>query len=185
MKKTLLGIAVLGAVVGTVAYKIKKEQLEKELLDKELDMLAKKEEPTSQEEVRNDGVEERAFEAEESDDVEQEILDEELKKTLTEQSDAFIDDLKEHEDDISKERPIQHRIDFTNTSDMEAFKQKVIEKGYVVTSGDHPLQLCVLHIDAINRGELLAIVYYLANQARKYRGTYQGWQSRKALRENS
>ena len=93
----------------------------------------------------------------------------------------MIEELDESNDIFEDERPIQHTIDFKSIEDMEAYKAVVIEKGYVVTRGENPYQLSVLHIAPINKSELLVNVYYLANQAIKHNGSYQGWQSRKVL----
>lgn len=169
MKKKLFAIAILGAVAGTVAYKLKKESEDKKLLDQKLDLL---------------GMEEKDHSEEEKKETENPVMDEindDLKKLLDEHSDAVIHQLSESEDALDEERPIQHFVDFKSEKDLEAFKSVVIEKGYVVTRGENPLQLSVLHIAPISRSELLVNVYYLANQAIKHNGVYQGWQSRKVF----
>lgn len=170
MKKTVTALVVLAGIAAAVAYKLKKD--EKDLLDQKLEMLSSSDplhEETSQPEEK---------EVEETHENE---MNDEVKKQLELQSDEVIDKLKNEDDQVDEERPIQHFIDFKNQEDLEGFKAKVIEKGYVVTQGENDLQLSVLHIAPIKRAELLANVYYLANQAYKYHGTYQGWQSRKVL----
>lgn len=183
MKKTLTAIVVLGAIAGAVAYKLKKENEEKKYLDHELDMLAGEDEAEDEEEGNVEcgcDVEEDAQPQTNENPMTDEI-NQELKAQLEQKSDSVISQLAEEDDHLEEERPIQHFVDFTNEEDMEAFKNAVIEKGYVVTRGENPLQLSVLHIAPISRSELLVNVYYLANQAIKHHGTYQGWQSRKVL----
>lgn len=197
MKKGLTALVILGAIAGSVAYKLKKDQKEKELLDKELDMLSSDE---VDEEVKefdySDKCEHDSCKCEESCNCEEaceceekevninpftEGIDEDYKKQLDSNCDDMIEKLDEENDLFEEERPIQHMIDFKTLEDMEAFKAVVIEKGYVVTRGENPYQLSVLHIAPINRSELLVNVYYLANQAMKHNGVYQGWHSRKVL----
>jgi len=259
MKKGLLGLVVLGAIAGTVAYKLKKNQQEKELLDEELEILSGVETEENDEETQESSDEEseepdeivtEVFEeTEETDELEpEELFEDTEEETFEEQeeseetteedteveefeeeiyeydfSDKFEEIVEEIEDnsteeiiseeiienpfieeteddykiefesnDVIKEfdesidnfeveRPIQHTIDFKSVEDMETYKQVVIEKGYVVTRGENPYQLSVLHIAPSNKRELLVNVYYLANQAVKHNGSYQGWQSRKVL----
>lgn len=236
MKKGLLGLVVLGAIAGTVAYKLKKNQQEKELLDEELEILSgveteensetteesNKEESEEPDEIEtNESIEEvteTVEETAETEEVDEEIkeydfsdkfdeileeiednsfeeviseeiikipfienIDENYKKELESNVDEVIEELDESNDIFEDERPIQHTIDFKSVEDMEAYKAVVIEKGYVVTRGENPYQLSVLHIAPINKSELLVNVYYLANQAIKHNGSYQGWQSRKVL----
>lgn len=185
MKKTLTAIVVLGAIAGAVAYKLKKENEEKKYLDHELDMLAGEDE-TEDEDEGDIGCN---CETETGADIKPETnenpmtdeIDQNLKTQLEQQSDSVISQLADADDHLEEERPIQHFVDFKTEEDMEAFKHAVIEKGYVVTRGENPLQLSVLHIAPISRSELLVNVYYLANQAIKHNGIYQGWQSRKVL----
>ena len=187
MQKTLTALVILGGIAGAVAYKLKKEKEEKEYLDHELDMLAGEEKNEDDSENKNEegcSCEGEAHEENEEHECGNPMTDEidqELKAQLEEKSDSVIAQLAGEEDRLDEERPIQHFVDFKSEEDMEAFKAAVIEKGYVVTRGENPLQLSVLHIAPINRSELLVNVYYLANQAIKHNGTYQGWQSRKVL----
>lgn len=235
MKKGLVALVVLGAIAGTVAYKLKKNQKEKELLDEELEILSGVEVEETQEESEEgsedseeaelieqvfeekeeiETVEELIEETEEDEEITEydfsdkfdetleeiednsveEVISEEIienpfieeinddyKKELESNVDEAIEDLDEKNDIFEDERPIQHTIDFKSVEDMEAYKAVVIEKGYVVTRGENPYQLSVLHIAPINKSELLVNVYYLANQAIKHNGSYQGWQSRKVL----
>lgn len=228
MKKGLFALVVLGAIAGTVAYKLKKNQEEKESLDEELEILSAVEEETEETEESDEESEEpdeieelfeevasgetvdeefeevdeevrefdfsdkfdEVLEEIESHSVEEKISEEIVEETLNEEN---VDDYKiefdsnteevidENHDIFEDETPIQHTIDFKSFEDMDAYKVAVIEKGYVVTRGESPYQLSVLHIAPANKSELLVNVYYLANQAMKYNGSYQGWQSRKVL----
>lgn len=260
MKKGLLGLVVLGAIAGTVAYKLKKNQQEKELLDEELEILSgveteendeetqessdeeseepdeivtevfeeteepseKKpealfEEPEESEEEVFEELEETTEEHTEVEELDEEICEydfsdkleeivEEIENNSAEEiiseeiienpfieeteddykiefesNDEVIEEFDENIDNFEEERPIQHTIDFKSVEDMETYKHVVVEKGYVVTRGENPYQLSVLHIAPSNKRELLVNVYYLANQAVKHNGSYQGWQSRKVL----
>ena len=266
MKKGLFALVVLGAIAGTVAYKLKKNQEEKELLDEELEILSAVEEETEETEEENedesedpDEIEELFEEVETEESIEEETketdeevlefdfsdkfdevleeiennsIEENIPEEIVEEfieeeteemdeevcefdfSDKFeevLEEIENHsiEEDISKEiveenvedykidleldeepetnnifedeTPIQHTVDFKSIEDMNAYKAAVIEKGYVVTRGESPYQLSVLHIAPTNKSELLVNVYYLANQAMKHNGSYQGWQSRKVL----
>ena len=248
MKKGLLGLVVLGAIAGTVAYKLKKNQQEKELLDEELEILSgveveenteETQESSDEESKEPDEIEpeevleeleenfeedtavgkieeifEEDSEVEELDDeiteydfsdkfeeIVEEIEDNSTEEIISEEiienpfieineddykiefesNDDVIEEFDVNTDNFEDERPIQHTIDFKSVEDMETYKQVVIEKGYVVTRGENPYQLSVLHIAPNNKSELLVNVYYLANQAVKHNGSYQGWQSRKVL----
>ena len=252
MMKKFTAAVILGAIVGAVAYKIKKEVDDKKMLDKELEMLSGNEEcscecedecqcecsceekcecekeETIVDEMKEDihelveeakefvsevveeaqevveeikeAVEEKIEEIKENPIVEEAVekktafleesleeneitsdLNEEYKKELDENSDSMIHKLNSENDELKVERPIQHTIDFKSLDDVEAYKAVAIAKGYVVTKGENPYQLNVLHVAPINKSELLANVYYLANQAVKHNATYQGWQSRKVM----
>ncbi|MGN1343472.1 MAG: ribonuclease E inhibitor RraB [Traorella sp.] len=193
MLKKFTAAVVLGAIVGAVAYKLKKEYEDQKALEHEFDMLSEvendsqmtneTEENSKEDECSTEPKEESLNEStsEEEQNPVTDELNEDYKRILDEHSDSVILQLAIENDKLEEERPIQHFIDFKTEEDMEAFKEKVIEKGYVVTRGDNPNQLTVLHIAPINRSELLVNVYYLANQAIKHNGTYQGWQSRKVL----
>lgn len=245
MIKKFTAAVVLGAIVGAVAYKIKKEVDDKKMLEKELEMLSGneececcKEECTCEQECEceeectcscekeetfvdevsevieegkeivsevveevkevveevKEAVEEKIEEAkevvEESAQKKTAFLDESLeekqitndyKQELDDNSDKIIYQLSSENDELQKERPIQHTIDFKSLDDLETYKEIVIEKGYVATKGENQYQLYVYHIAPVNKSELLVNVYYLANLAVKNNATYQGWQSRKVM----
>lgn len=81
-------------------------------------------------------------------------------------------DVHEHE------RPVQHMVSFHNKEDMEAFKSRVINKGFVITKGENEYDLVVLHISAIDEVKLINHILYIADQAYAFNGEYQGWQSK-------
>lgn len=93
-------------------------------------------------------------------------------------ADATIEDLEKDGDVHNHERPIQHRINFTNMEDLENFKNTVINKGFVITNGDEEFELMVLHITAINKEKLYDNMFYLADTAAMYHGVYEGWTSK-------
>lgn len=90
-------------------------------------------------------------------------------------ADAVIEELEKDGDVHNHERPVQHKINFSNMEDLENFKNTVINKGFVITNGDEEYQLMVLHITAINKEKLYENMFYLADTAAMYHGTYAGW----------
>lgn len=96
-------------------------------------------------------------------------------KTMTKEAIAALakdGDVHEHE------RPVQHMITFQNKENMESFKSNVINKGFVITKGEHEFDLVVLHISAIDETKLVSSILYLADQAYTFHGEYRGWQSK-------
>lgn len=93
-------------------------------------------------------------------------------------ADAVVEELEKDGDVHNHERPVQHRINFTNMEDMDNFKNTVINKGFVITNGDEEFQLMVLHITAINKEKLYDNMFYLADTAAMYHGVYLGWTSK-------
>lgn len=81
-------------------------------------------------------------------------------------------DVHEHE------RPVQHMVSFHNKEDLEGFKGKVINKGFVITKGEAEFDLVVLHISPIDEEKLVNNILYLADQAYAFHGEYRGWQSK-------
>ncbi len=78
----------------------------------------------------------------------------------------------------SHERPVQHMVSFHNKEDMESFKNRVINKGFVITKGEAECDLIVLHISSIDEEKLVSHILYLADQAYAFNGEYRGWQSK-------
>lgn len=81
-------------------------------------------------------------------------------------------DVHEHE------RPVQHMVTFRASADLDAFKNKVINKGFVITKGEGDMDLVVLHISPIDNVKLLSNILYLADQTYANNGVYKGWQSK-------
>lgn len=81
-------------------------------------------------------------------------------------------DVHEHE------RPVQHMVSFKAKEDLEMFKSKVINRGFVITKGEAEFDLVVLHISMIDEEKLVSNILYLADQAYAYNGEYRGWQSK-------
>lgn len=94
------------------------------------------------------------------------------------QADAEIEELEKEGDVHNHERPVQHKVNFTNMEDLEAFKNTVINKGFVITNGEEAFQVMVLHITAINKEKLYENMFYLADTAAACHGTYLGWKSK-------
>lgn len=86
-------------------------------------------------------------------------------------------ELREGGDSCETERPIQHYVSFDAQDDMETFKNKVINRGFVVTQGEQDLQLVVLHISSAEHAKLVSTVLYLADEAYANHGVYEGWNS--------
>ena len=89
-----------------------------------------------------------------------------------------IDALAKDGDVHAHERPVQHMVSFSNKEDMESFKSRVINKGFVITKGEDEYDLIVLHISSIDEVKLVNHILYLADQAYAFNGEYRGWQSK-------
>lgn len=89
-----------------------------------------------------------------------------------------IEALAKDGDVHAHERPVQHMVSFRNKEDMESFKSRVINKGFVITKGEDEYDLIVLHISSIDEVKLVNHILYLADQAYAFNGEYRGWQSK-------
>lgn len=89
-----------------------------------------------------------------------------------------IEALAKDGDVHAHERPVQHMVSFRNKEDMESFKSRVINKGFVITKGEDEFDLIVLHISSIDEVKLVNHILYLADQAYAFNGEYRGWQSK-------
>lgn len=168
MKKTLGLLAVIGAAAAVVAYKMKKEETEKEI--KELD--------DGERILRT--VEEQGFEP-----IDYETKPEPFsakafphlnEKDIIDITNASEAEFKKIDGiDVNDERPIQHSIQFEKDMDMEEFKNIVIGEGYVVTSGEAENELLVLHISKMDQDDVSSKVFYLADLAKAHNGIYKGW----------
>ena len=97
---------------------------------------------------------------------------------LKEQAKKLMDDMLQEGDVHENERPVQHRVVFKTAEDMDAFKNEVINKGFVITRGDEDLELIVLHITPIDDIKLMGNILYVAAEAKLHRGEYKGWSSK-------
>lgn len=193
MKKALPVLAALGAVAAFAIYKIKKEE-QKKIIDLDEGLLYDDESDAVEDFTNNvkencEAVKEEALVA--ANDIKAhaetaikefsqdfpELLKEEV-EDLKETIKSAICDLQEAGTVIEKERPIQHLVTFTNAEDLEAFKNAIINRGYVVSVGDEENTLNVLHICPLDIDKLAANVLYIANEARKHHGCYSGWFSK-------
>lgn len=240
MKKLLTLAVLVGGVAAAVAYKLKKQQEEKEMLEMEIDLLNKEIEEGHEEcqkenedgeggcccqeesctggneEINHEcccGHEEGSCEcqgeceqpeeiateetvgeecacAEEASNEPEECkcekdpqyphLDQNAKDEIEVMNQEMIDSLNAQGDRHEEERPIQHFVEFNNEEDLQKFKKVIVEKGYVVTRGENPTALSVLHIAPVDRSKLVTHIYYIANQAILHNGSYKGWKSRVA-----
>lgn len=98
--------------------------------------------------------------------------------SLLDKGKEMIQNLTELGDVHENERPVQHKVIFTSEEDMEAFKNEIINKGFVITKGEDELELIVLHISPIKEEKLFANFLYLADVAKANNGTYIGWESK-------
>lgn len=202
MKKFLTGAILLGGIAAAVAYKLKKDEEQKKMLELELDQLEDeiaegveeserehedaeennepKAEETQLEESKTEEDQPKPTEPTEEQKEENEFpfLDSDTRSEIDSISENVYQQLKVEGDQCDEERPIQHFVDFTSEEDLNAFRNAVVEKGYVVTSGENPLDITVLHIAPIDQTKLVSHIYYIANQALRYNGNYKGWKSR-------
>lgn len=161
MKKTLGLLAVVGAAAALVAYTMKKEERveEKKTLPNNDTM-----------EFEEDQMEVPASTA----SITYGNLTEEDTLHLNEICEQQFS-LLENDADARTERPLQHVIAFEQAEQLEAYKTKVIHDGYVVTAGENEKELVVLNIVKVDTEIILENVFYLANLAKEYNGTYVSW----------
>ena len=191
MKKTIPLLAVLGSAAAFAVYKLNQEE-KKKIMALDQDLLV------DDESADEDTCEscECGDEDEEADRAEStEIKVESTEKpscshpeypnvTDVEYDDIYhmneeaIGKLHEQGDVNENERPIQHTVTFKNQEDMENFKNKIVNKGFVVTKGVSDYDLTVLHISSIDSMKLMENVLFIADQAYANHGSYKGWQSK-------
>ena len=71
-----------------------------------------------------------------------------------------VEELASEGDILTKERPVRHNVCFYNEVDLEHFKKEVINRGFVISTGEEPLNLVVLHISPINTEKLVDNILY-------------------------
>ncbi len=196
MKKVLPLLALVGGAAALVAYKMKKDEQKKIAdLDEGLlydDALVKLDDTlnSTNETKSNDDNTENLNTFNDNDihldkEVKNEVYDETYThltsnemNLLEEDTDARIASLDEKNDIHTKERPVQHHLQFLDESKMNQFKNEVINRGYVITKGACELELIVLHITPIDSVKIMANIYYLADVAAVYDGIYKGWETK-------
>ncbi|MEG1474577.1 MAG: ribonuclease E inhibitor RraB [Longicatena sp.] len=109
-----------------------------------------------------------------------EILVEEV-TSLKAKAEEIIQKMLEEGDVHANERPVRHSVIFETKEDFDAFKNTVINKGFVVSKGDADLELIVLHITPMEELKLIPNILYLVNEAHKNNGKYEGWTSKVTL----
>lgn len=121
-----------------------------------------------------------AEEEEEDDDYNEDYphLTNTLVEDINQMTQEAMDSLESDGDVHEHERPVQHMVSFTNMNDLDNFKNKVINKGFVITKGEGDMDLVVLHISPIDKVKLVSNILYLADQAYANNGEYKGWQSK-------
>ncbi|MDF9825140.1 mRNA-degrading endonuclease RelE of RelBE toxin-antitoxin system [Breznakia sp. PF5-3] len=170
MKKTLGLLAVVGAAAAVVAYKMKKDEVKKDI--KQLD------EDNGERILRT--VEEQGFEPIDYDSKPEPFSAKTFphleEKDIIEITKASEEEFKKLGDvDVNEERPIQHNVKFKKEIDLEEFKNIVIGEGYVVTNGEGENELLILHISKMDQDDISSKVFYLADLAKAHDGEYNGW----------
>lgn len=171
MKKTLGLLAVVGAAAAVVAYKMKKDEVKKDI--KELD-----EDDNGERILRT--VEEQGFEPINYDTKTEPFSAKAFphleEKDIIEVTKMSEEEFKKLGDvDVNEERPIQHTVQFEKDIDLEEFKNIVIGEGYVVTNGENENELLILHISKLDQDDISSKVFYLADLAKAHNGIYKGW----------
>ncbi len=171
MKKALGVIAVLTGAAALVAYKLKKDNEKEdnfELMDEE-DISDRILKSAQQQNFQEESAEEPSTQT-----ASYPHLSEEDLVRLNELSETHFEAM-EKEDDARSERPLQHTVHFEDQINLDKYKGIVINEGYVVTSGDSEKDLVVLNITNVSCDAILSKVFYLANLAKEYEGTYIDW----------
>lgn len=119
-------------------------------------------------------------EVEEEEDYNEEYphLTNTLVEDINQMTQEAMDSLAADGDIHEHERPVQHMVSFNSMEDLDNFKNKVINKGFVITKGEGDMDLVVLHISPIDKVKLVSNILYLADQAYANNGEYKGWQSK-------
>ena len=145
-------------------HEIKNEEVEETETDE------KEEAPALNEEI----------DTEDEDDYNEEYphLTNTLVEDINQMTQEAMDSLENDGDVHEHERPVQHMVSFGSMEDLDNFKNKVINKGFVITKGEGDMDLVVLHISSIDKVKLVSNILYLADQAYANNGEYKGWQSK-------
>lgn len=182
MKKIIPALAVLGGVAALAVYKLKKEE-KKHVVDLDQGLLY--------DEENEDDILENSFKKAETEvqdlpehndtitmDNEYPSLTSTEVENLKNEYNTKVEELASEGDILTKERPVRHNVCFYNEVDLEHFKKEVINRGFVISTGEEPLNLVVLHISPINTEKLVDNILYLASRAKENKGTYKNWETK-------
>ena len=182
MKKIIPALAVLGGVAAFAVYKLKKEE-KKHVVDLDQGLLY--------DEENEDDILENSFKKAETEvqdlpehndtitmDNEYPSLTSTEVENLKNEYNTKVEELASEGDILTKERPVRHNVCFYNEVDLEHFKKEVINRGFVISTGEEPLNLVVLHISPINTEKLVDNILYLASRAKENKGTYNNWETK-------
>ncbi|MEF9962493.1 MAG: ribonuclease E inhibitor RraB [Erysipelotrichaceae bacterium] len=183
MKKLIPALAVLGSAVAFAIYKLKKDEqhkimeLDQDLLEDEDcccgETCSCEDECTCQQDEPCEVKEEATYSNPEYPNLSDEMMDK-----IKEKNEETINDLAAEGDVNKNERPIQHVVSFKNKEDLEMFRNKLINKGFVISEGVNDLELEVLHISDIDAVKMMSHVLYIADEAYACHGSYKGWQTK-------
>ncbi len=188
MKKIIPALAVLAGAAALVAYKLKKDE-EKKIVDLDQGLLEDteniNESDIEEEKIEEGPISQPGYMEQMNTEVKEEENNEN-RSSLTEEEIAAIqsatqkkiDEMSQEGDIHENERPVQHYIEFKNTEDLENFKCNVINQGFVISKGKNELELVVLHISPIENEKLMNNILYIADEAKKHNGSYNGWESK-------
>lgn len=187
MKKLIPALAILGSAVAFVAYKMKKDE-QRKIMELDQDLLCDHEECGCGDSCSCEEEEEEEHRREPNPTFDQQEdtsthsdypnLTNSMIEDIHDMNVEAIDSLKLDGDVSENERPIQHQVMFKTSEDLENFRNKVVNKGFVVTKGDGEYDLNILHITDINQVKLMSHVLYIADQAYANHGSYKGWVSK-------
>ncbi|MEG0264632.1 MAG: ribonuclease E inhibitor RraB [Erysipelotrichaceae bacterium] len=183
MKKLIPALAVLGSAVAFAIYKLKKDEQRKIMeLDQDLlkdeDCCEADDECTCGNECECHEEECKVSEDATYSNPEYPNLSDEMIEEIKEKNEETMNDLAAEGDVKENERPIQHIVTFKTKEDAEVFRNKLINKGFVITEGIDELSLEVLHISDIDPIKMMTHVLYIADEAYACHGSYKGWQAK-------
>lgn len=181
LSKLIPAAALVGGAVAAVVYKLQKDKKEIMkldeglLLDQEGDSFDDFHIDSVKAPTVDDKVNIPAFQEEEAQKAETIVLDEKAKAKIVENVEEALATLADVQDVHTAERPVEHRLTFTNEEDQESFKAEVVKRGYIVTKGEQPYHLVCTHIAPMERELMIRHVTFLYEAALKHHGTYEGW----------
>jgi hypothetical protein len=91
--------------------------------------------------------------------------------------------LLDADDKLDKPRPVTHWLYFETSADRNSFIPHAKMKGYTIQylgktgAGIHPYELRIQHTTAVKADIIVPIIIELRNEAKKYNGDYDGWET--------